>query len=601
MQNSPNAGQLRWFTLPVLLALAGGASDATAASARKTGEIQPDSKSGVLVESAPFLNLDFERATPQGMPLNWYIEAEEAGARVRVAIDAMHARSGRTALRIVSDSREPIPLYTPLFLDQSCYHEAILTGFSYADARGIAIRPILFAQGGPRSAGETSMPTGGVWQSFQHRMTSNRGECLPDNLKIGLLVLGPGEVWVDGLRVVVDGRAWGADKETATTPSQRDVRTLRAAAVDLQDFSANASRPVQARAMQLFRSARVIALGENSHGAAALFRMKLELIRFLVRERRYTVLALEAPAAEADKVNDYVLGGTATRETILRALTYPSWQTAEMWSVVEWLRDYNRTAKVAVQFRGFDVQQPRLALAAIATLVATAGDPAAAATLDGLDQALSSSTPSDIATVLARLGSLGTRLDTNGVLSTKDRQRLARYVRTFERGLRMDRPDVNGQSRDAYMAEEVMDLLEETASEGGVILWADNSHVTRFGGAMGAHLGRRLHDDYLAIGFTFNRGHYSAYGPALRYAAQMGFPGTHEYLLSKSLRGANLVMLASLPATHPLRQIAGFRYIGSRPQLLNQFHPHRLEDHFDAIGFVESTDSTRYLVKHVFE
>lgn len=37
------------------------------------------------------------------------------------------------------------------------------------------------------------------------------------------------------------------------------------------------------------------------------------------------------------------------------------------------------------------------------------------------------------------------------------------------------------------------------------------------------------------------------------------------------------------------------------PQTFNQFYPHRLEDHFDVIGFAASTDSTHYLVKHVFE
>jgi erythromycin esterase len=550
----------------------------------------------------PFLNLDFERATPQGMPLNWYIEAEEAGTGVRVAIDGTHTRSGRTALRIASDKKEPIPIYTPLFLDQRCHHEAVLTGSGYTNAHGIAIRPMLYAPGGPRAVGEPWLPSAGGWQTFQHRMTSQSGECLPVNLKVGLLVQGPGDVWVDGLHVTVDGRAWGTEEESAAAPSARDVRALQSAAVDLKDFSANASEPARARATQVFRSSRVIALGENSHGAGALFGMKLDLIRFLVRERCYAVLALEAPASEADKINDYVLGGTATREDILQALTYPSWQTEEMWRVVEWLRDYNRTAKAAVQFRGFDPQQPRLALSAIATLVETTGDQAAASTLAALEQAMSASATPDIATILAPLGLLADRLDKSRVLSTKDGRRLARYMRTFERGLRMDKPKVNGLSRDAYMAEEVMALLEDVGSGGGIILWADNTHVTRFGDAMGAYLSRRLHDDYLAVGFTFNRGYYSAYGPALRYVVQAGFPGTHEYLLSRHRpHGAYLVALGSLPTTHPLRQVAGFRYIGSRPQLLNQFHPHRLDDHFDVIGFVESTDSTRYLVKHVFE
>jgi len=150
------------------------------------------------------------------------------------------------------------------------------------------------------------------------------------------------------------------------------------------------------------------------------------------------------------------------------------------------------------------------------------------------------------------------------------------------------------------MAVEVTRLADNAPSEIRMILWADNTHVSKAPNAMGGHLSERFGGAYVAVGLTFNEGHYSAYGPSLRYEAHPGYLGTHEYVLAKTGLDAFLLDLRQIPATHVLHDTLGFRYIGSMPQELTQFYPHRLGDHFDVIGFVEHTDSTRYLVEHEF-
>jgi erythromycin esterase-like protein len=139
-------------------------------------------------------------------------------------------------------------------------------------------------------------------------------------------------------------------------------------------------------------------------------------------------------------------------------------------------------------------------------------------------------------------------------------------------------------------------MLDEFGPDLKLVLWADNTHVTRAAGAMGSFLAERLRDDYLPVGLTFDAGRYSAYGPERIYPVQEGFSGTHEYVLSQHRRGDYLVALAALPPGHPLGQVAGFRYIGSRPQRLNQFQPLLLEEHFDIIGFTRTTEGTRDLI-----
>lgn len=74
-----------------------------------------------LQSDRPFLNLDFENATPYAMPLNWYIEAASAG--VRVTVDSTHVHSGHRSLRVAAEGPAPVPIYTPLFLDQVCRQE----------------------------------------------------------------------------------------------------------------------------------------------------------------------------------------------------------------------------------------------------------------------------------------------------------------------------------------------------------------------------------------------------------------------------------------------------------------------------------------------
>lgn len=567
-------------------------------TAGQPGRAQSIQPSLVQARSQSFLNLDFESATPQGLPLNWYIEAE-GRADVQMSIDSAHARSGRRALWLASRSPEPVPIYTPLFIQEACVKKVSFSGSGFAAEQGAVVIPILFSPGGRRAIGQPSALSKGKWRVFQHQMVSESSECLPTNIEIGFLFQGPGNAWIDAISVTVDGRPLRSAPRTAP-PRGSDVRRLAAAAIDLGDYAPGADTMTRARALAPFSPARVIGLGENSHGAAALFRAKLALIQFFVREGGCTVVALEAPAIAIDAVNEYVQGRTSDQRSALEALAYPSWQTAEMLQIIEWLRDHNRASGESVQLRGFDVQHPEIAITAAEKIIADASDPELAVSMDSLRGAMAAR-PSRLAEALTLVSALGTRLSVTDRLTSADRIRLERYLRILNSGLRMGRPDLGGKSRDAYMADEVMALVQEVGSDGRIVLWADNTHVTCAGHAMGSTLCEQLHDGYIPVGFTFNRGLYSAYGPDLRYPVEQSFPGTHEYLLSRVGRSEYLVVLHSLPTTHALRQVAGFRYIGSRPQTLNQFHPHRLEEHFAVVVYVESTDGTHFLFNPKFE
>ncbi len=57
----------------------------------------------------------------------------------------------------------------------------------------------------------------------------------------------------------------------------------------------------------MFDGARVVALGEATHGSREFFQLKHRLVRFLIEDHDFRTFAMEAHFTRALAVNDYVL------------------------------------------------------------------------------------------------------------------------------------------------------------------------------------------------------------------------------------------------------------------------------------------------------
>jgi erythromycin esterase len=60
---------------------------------------------------------------------------------------------------------------------------------------------------------------------------------------------------------------------------------------------------------KLIGSARIVALGEATHGTREFFQLKHRMLEFLVNEMGFTVFGMEATMLEAFDINEYVLTG----------------------------------------------------------------------------------------------------------------------------------------------------------------------------------------------------------------------------------------------------------------------------------------------------
>ena len=105
--------------------------------------------------------------------------------------------------------------------------------------------------------------------------------------------------------------------------------------------------------------ARMIALGEATHGNAEFQQLKMDVFRILVENYGVRAFALEADYGCCETVNRYIHGGEGTPEEAPAALGFQIYKTDEMANLLRWMRDYNEESGKGEDlcFYGFDMQR----------------------------------------------------------------------------------------------------------------------------------------------------------------------------------------------------------------------------------------------------
>ena len=132
-------------------------------------------------------------------------------------------------------------------------------------------------------------------------------------------------------------------------------------------------------------NARLVALGEATHGSREFFQLKHRMLEFLATDMGFTIFTIEANMPEAYRLNDYVLNGTGDPAELLRGMYFWTWDTEEVLDMIRWMREFNQSGKGRVEFTGFDMQTPVVAQDIVRAFIAkydapylTTFDPASA-------------------------------------------------------------------------------------------------------------------------------------------------------------------------------------------------------------------------------
>src|SRR5215213_3311743 len=151
--------------------------------------------------------------------------------------------------------------------------------------------------------------------------------------------------------------------------------------------------------IQLAGDARVVMLGEATHGTHEFYSERVRITQRLIAEKGFSAIAIEGDWPDAYQVNQYVrgLGTLASAEQALASFTaFPRWmwRNEEIRDLVRWLRTYNdaRPADQRVGFYGLDVYSLHESASEVLAYLDRA-DPAAAGRVRTLYQCFEPSRP----------------------------------------------------------------------------------------------------------------------------------------------------------------------------------------------------------------
>ena len=539
-----------------------------------------------------FANTDFEYGVYKSQPRKWSIEGE--GENYSAMLDSTISYKGKKSLHVSLKNAQififiaiPGHLVAGKTIGANVFYKS---ADSSLNARLLFYNPV-----DKRSAPSAKTnPSNKDWQLLSNKV--HFPDVYPsDRLLLALAAEGNGEFWFDHVQITIDGKEYGNAAPDFREPSADEIKALNNQLVPIRNLDLHSGTADIEPFSRMIKGNTILALGENSHGSSTIYKLKLKLIKYLVEHQNYAVFALEMPTVEADIINYYVQYGKGSKSDIIKNLTYPSWQTHEMLDIIEWIRTYNTSHVRKVAFRGFDMQNGDSALKAM-KVFAQVNDPLLLNKILELEQRYTSQhkTPDDLSFIHHKAEDMSIYLGLRRYdqVTTQEIETIRHYAGIFLQSAALIQNPPQSKSRDIYMAGNIDWIIKHSDPGTKIIVSGDNTHISKASGKMGSVLSEIYHKKYLAVGFTYNTGSYSAYGAAKYYEVYPSYPGTYEYFFSKSRSKTFILDIRNNHDLSFLNHPAGFRSIGSKPQETTQFSEINLTSHFDIIMYTEHSDHT---------
>ncbi|WP_405676683.1 erythromycin esterase family protein [Streptomyces sp. NBC_00868] len=349
---------------------------------------------------------------------------------------------------------------------------------------------------------------------------------------------------------------------TATDGRQADaLRALERAAHPLRSTEPGGNTGDLRALGAMVGDAKVVGLGEATHGSHEFFAMKQRVFRHLVEDEGFTTFALEMSWTAGLRIDEYLQGGAGdARQIAKETLTGSPWEREEFVSLIDWMRRYNdRHPGRKVHFMGNDVGAPKLGDAVFdrVTSHVRASHPQDLARLEELYAGLRplddvfaylrkplAERRHNATTAQQALDLVTANKGTGGDAYEWAEQHARNIAQTFA-FTSLDLADPQSVSaaellRDQAMADNTAWWHRRTGDK--MLLSAHNGHVgylstdpVMYPTTQGVFLRNALGRDYAAIGFTFAQGSFltaTTFGGAWdKVTVPAAAPDMHEYTL----------------------------------------------------------------------
>jgi erythromycin esterase len=154
-------------------------------------------------------------------------------------------------------------------------------------------------------------------------------------------------------RVVILCLLVGAEASPAVeSGDEATVHWLRQNAIPVQTVEAGHGFADLQPLGKVVGDARIVELGEATHGTREFFQFKHRMIEYLVSQKDFTIFSIEANMPEAYRLNDFVLNGNGDPKELLKGMYFWTWNTEEVLDMILWMREFNKSGKGRIEFNG---------------------------------------------------------------------------------------------------------------------------------------------------------------------------------------------------------------------------------------------------------
>ena len=318
--------------------------------------------------------------------------------------------------------------------------------------------------------------------------------------------------------------------------------------------------------------ARVVLLGEATHGTSEFYRMRMRITQELIRRRGFVAVAVEADWPDASAVDRYVRGKPSGQRPWTPFVRFPTWmwRNRETQHLIEWLRVHNTETSAepdaAVSFSGLDLYSmytsasevvryldrvdptaAQVARERYGRLTPWQHDPAAygKAALVGRMQPCEKDVIAMLRDLLAKRLEY-TRQDGDEFFDAAQNARVVAGAERYYRAMYYGAAE-SWNLRDQHMFDTVRSILAHRGPDAKIVVWEHNSHV---GDAAATEMAARgehnvghlcrtaFGDDMFAIGFGTDHGTVAAADawdePMQRMRVRPARPDSYEYLCHNS-------------------------------------------------------------------
>ncbi len=579
------------------------------------------------------LNLDFEKTSIEGMarPWGWDLTTD---SETKIILDSVVKHHGVYSLKMDATSNSGTQVLAFTLESYELVNKTVtLSGWIRASKlNGSASFSITYGNSNDTALTEKkSNPvigsTGWVLLKVETKIPAKA-----TSINITIQHEGTGSVWFDNFSITVKGRRKETLEVRPSFTNQQvkwlDHNSYKLTGMDASPPGISSDDDDLAFLKSIVGDARLMGLGESTHGTSEFFRLKHRVLAYCVYNLGIRVFAIEDHQLVVRRVNNYVLGGNGTARTSMYGML-GVWQTKEVHDLIEWIREYNDLHPAdKVEFTGFDIQNYSLPIDSLYSFISKQSPGATRPVKELLDHLYKNGMNSYMVSDSVKLAWFNNSKKALAMVSESSHEWLSRatnrqdslsiywgiqYATLVKQFAENTYRGHSSLYRDIAMAENVSWIINVYKPGAKALLWAHDVHISKsehperelniyFGKSMGAHLSKKYSPGYRSFGLFTYQGEYSCYISYSNFkvtdcALYVSPKGTldealHRVTLNKRTRGVFLD-LSKARSLRWLTQPIPVRFANHVNIEYGYSTQYSIPYQFDGVFFIDKTTSAK--------